>query len=344
MWVRTCVMVVVVVVVVVTARGGGRGKEGGGGGHTLDDIFKGQHQLGSTAEWIQPMPTSEHWKLMGDGNNGVGVGVSGGGKETAGGEAVMMVKERLTSTDDDNSRRRGTMAMVMRVGHDGDDGSGGGGERVVREMVERDLTSCFLVVVVLVEVAQTGSPSNTFLTHILREVGGVSQGVMVVEVEVEGGEVESWFSSPTNSPLLNHLREGGDPRFTCRAYILLMSHSEDHAARFLEETQVRAWPETRVVGVGPPSLVHPFLAHPALTNTAHALYLTTHTQDEPQTKDEFVDCRGHRFVVVSMDWFPFLSFQRHHQQDTDTVTPLDSLDYRMLQSVASTMNFTLSWS
>ncbi|KAK3868024.1 hypothetical protein Pcinc_026570 [Petrolisthes cinctipes] len=166
--------------------------------------------------------------------------------------------------------------MVMRVGDDDDGGGGGvGGGGAGWLSLKHLLESCTQGYPVLYQPLLQ-------LLCVVREVGGVSQGVTVVEVE--GGEVESWFSSPTNSPLLSHLKEGGDPRFTCRAYILLMSHTEDHAARFLEETQVRVWPETRVVGVGPPSLVHSFLAHPALTNTAHALYLATHTQAEPQTK------------------------------------------------------------
>ncbi|XP_045129104.1 glutamate receptor ionotropic, kainate 4-like [Portunus trituberculatus] len=56
--------------------------------------------------------------------------------------------------------------------------------------------------------------------------------------------------------------------------------------------------------------------------------------------DQFQDCRSHAFQVVSMDWFPFLSFSRDTQRPGTTVTPQDSVDVRMLQAVARTLNFT----
>lgn len=56
--------------------------------------------------------------------------------------------------------------------------------------------------------------------------------------------------------------------------------------------------------------------------------------------DQFKDCRGHTFQVVSMDWFPFLSFTRDSQRPGTTVTPQDSVDVRMLSAVARTLNFT----
>ncbi|XP_071539773.1 glutamate receptor ionotropic, kainate glr-3-like [Panulirus ornatus] len=56
--------------------------------------------------------------------------------------------------------------------------------------------------------------------------------------------------------------------------------------------------------------------------------------------DQFKDCMGHKFHVVSMDWFPFLKFHRDSQAPATAVTPLDSLDIRMLDSIASILNFT----
>ena len=56
--------------------------------------------------------------------------------------------------------------------------------------------------------------------------------------------------------------------------------------------------------------------------------------------DQFKDCWGHTFQVVSMDWFPFLSFSRDTQHPGTTVTPRDSVDVRMLHAVARTLNFT----
>ena len=56
--------------------------------------------------------------------------------------------------------------------------------------------------------------------------------------------------------------------------------------------------------------------------------------------DQFKDFKGYKVRVVSMDWFPFIDFKRSENETNNVVEPLDSLDYRMLQAIAQTLNFT----
>ncbi|XP_071518153.1 ionotropic receptor 21a-like isoform X1 [Panulirus ornatus] len=56
--------------------------------------------------------------------------------------------------------------------------------------------------------------------------------------------------------------------------------------------------------------------------------------------DQFQDFHGHTFRLVTMNWFPFIQFQRHTHERGSLVTPLDSLDVRMLTTIANKLNFT----
>ncbi|XP_037796461.1 probable glutamate receptor [Penaeus monodon] len=49
---------------------------------------------------------------------------------------------------------------------------------------------------------------------------------------------------------------------------------------------------------------------------------------------------GHQFKIVTLDWFPIMDFKRDSDETTSTVTPKDSVDVRMLEAFASTLNFT----
>ncbi|XP_068250108.1 probable glutamate receptor [Palaemon carinicauda] len=55
---------------------------------------------------------------------------------------------------------------------------------------------------------------------------------------------------------------------------------------------------------------------------------------------QFRNFHGHKFHIVSMEWFPILNFSRNTDEPATTVTPTDSLDYRMLTAVSSILNFT----
>ncbi|MPC23447.1 hypothetical protein E2C01_016497 [Portunus trituberculatus] len=61
--------------------------------------------------------------------------------------------------------------------------------------------------------------------------------------------------------------------------------SEGQAVIFLEDTHLHLWPETRVVGVGPPlsapADTRTLLTHPAFRNTPHVLYFALHAHDDP---------------------------------------------------------------
>ncbi|XP_050690654.1 glutamate receptor ionotropic, kainate 3-like [Eriocheir sinensis] len=309
-------------------------------------------------------------------------------------------------------------------------------EAAVRQLAENHLPECFLVVVAAEERASTLTPMARSLWAVFYPFVwvGVGEAAATATATTTASTAPTTTtntttavaaSAPTTavpiaaaaSHLQRHLQVR-DPRFTCHAFLLDLSqplHS-DPLLQFLEDTHLHLWPETRVVGVGPPlpSLpdIRALLTQPALRNTAHALFLALHAHSEgsvdasgseakeggkegncdgrkarggvcggrvevfrrclycqrggegvylvtrwnakalhdthastPATPtpslfpDEF-HMFGHRFRIVSMDWYPFLSFRRNSNASATTVTPLDSLDYRMLTAVSRVLNFT----
>ncbi|XP_068240190.1 glutamate receptor ionotropic, kainate 2-like [Palaemon carinicauda] len=61
---------------------------------------------------------------------------------------------------------------------------------------------------------------------------------------------------------------------------------------------------------------------------------------QPHKTREYEDMMGHEIQVTAKDLFPFIEYELHSQELGTTVTPLDSLDVRMLNSTAKLMNFT----
>ncbi|KAK3879215.1 hypothetical protein Pcinc_016209 [Petrolisthes cinctipes] len=133
-----------------------------------------------------------------------------------------------------------------------------------------------------------------------------------------------------------------------------------------------------VVMVGPERLAQTTLTHYTLRNAARLLYLSyltdtgvagtvsvisrclycdagspslvpLHTWTLPHLHtqlphnlfpDETGNLRGLLLKVVTMEWFPFIKFTRSSEEGGVLVYPLDSLDFRMLQTVSSRLNFT----
>ncbi|XP_071546565.1 glutamate receptor ionotropic, delta-2-like [Panulirus ornatus] len=64
----------------------------------------------------------------------------------------------------------------------------------------------------------------------------------------------------------------------------------------------------------------------------------------PDTREIFQDqlenFMGHEFQIRSLPFFPYMDYQRDKEEIGTTVTPRDSLDVRMLNTLASTLNFT----
>ncbi|XP_045129122.1 uncharacterized protein LOC123514931 [Portunus trituberculatus] len=290
------------------------------------------------------------------------------------------------------------------------DGAAGGTthlEGVVKRVAKHHLAQCYLVVVTTEEGAAALTPVARSLWEVFYPFLWVAVGAAATPASVVDG-----------------LRER-DPRFSCRAFLLDLSRPADsiHQLKFLEDTHLHLWPETRVVGVGPPlsapADTRTLLTHPAFRNTPHVLYFALHAHDDPPDAqksglipwgteescgavveegwqergvpagacgeggsvevfrrclyclageaavllvtrwrggggggggggdssvdlfpDEFGNLAGHQFRIVSMDWYPFLSFRRDSNASDTTVTPLDSLDFRMLTAVSSVLNFT----
>ncbi|KAG7168203.1 Glutamate receptor ionotropic, kainate 2-like 12, partial [Homarus americanus] len=151
-----------------------------------------------------------------------------------------------------------------------------------------------------------------------------------------------------DTTMIRHLAEG-DTKLTCRALLLdLTSASYTNVfMNFLDTFHLYLWPRTRVLGVGDKTQAREVLHHASLHNTVHALYLGVcvggvwaYSRCLYCSEEEFEDMMGHQVRVVAKTLFPFMEFERDSDAPGTTVTPSDSLDVRMLDTVAKILNFT----
>ncbi|KAK8381627.1 hypothetical protein O3P69_018612 [Scylla paramamosain] len=174
--------------------------------------------------------------------------------------------------------------------------------------------------------------------------------------------------------LLKSLKEG-DSSFSCRVFLVDLSNGLDEslAFEFLESIHLYLWPYAAVVIYGKGEDMNAALRNNALRNTVHALYLATEKLQGGEERMYQVtlhtlassgggvwvkcftrclyckagECRapptdfsGHRFSIVTLDWYPFMDFRRDSTESATTVTPQDSLDVRILNTLTRTLNFT----
>ncbi|KAK3868809.1 hypothetical protein Pcinc_025847 [Petrolisthes cinctipes] len=56
--------------------------------------------------------------------------------------------------------------------------------------------------------------------------------------------------------------------------------------------------------------------------------------------DPLSDFRGHTFRVATIAYFPYIDYKRDREEPGTTVTPLDSINVRILDTLADSLNFT----
>ncbi|XP_071535575.1 glutamate receptor ionotropic, delta-1-like [Panulirus ornatus] len=144
-------------------------------------------------------------------------------------------------------------------------------------------------------------------------------------------------------------REGYTPVHISRTQYSAFA-GEAWGFRFLESSDLWLWPDTPIVIVGDVSQIEAVLHHPSLRNTIHVLYLAQVTHKNPtlntslgneiHEKGQPEDFKGHQFKIVALHEFPLSAFRRDSETHGTTLTPLDSLDDRMLKAIAARANFT----
>ncbi|CAL4124774.1 unnamed protein product, partial [Meganyctiphanes norvegica] len=63
-------------------------------------------------------------------------------------------------------------------------------------------------------------------------------------------------------------------------------------------------------------------------------------KDEPLFPDQYQDMLGHMFQVVMLYWDPLTMYDEHPDPESTIVYPKDSVDVRILDAMAKTLNFT----
>nr|XP_027208007.1 glutamate receptor ionotropic, NMDA 1-like [Penaeus vannamei] len=149
----------------------------------------------------------------------------------------------------------------------------------------------------------------------------------------------------------------------------------DSVFGFLKTSGVSLYPGMRTVLVGPQHQMADALQHPSLRNAIHAIYLAlkdgvskgvfvyrrclycdggemgVRLLDQWQLKsdpsrfpnpfsEEIGDFMGHNFRIVARFYFPTIDYTRDTDVNGTTVTLRDSLNARMLVTIAAKLNFT----
>ncbi|XP_050689718.1 probable glutamate receptor [Eriocheir sinensis] len=110
------------------------------------------------------------------------------------------------------------------------------------------------------------------------------------------------------------------------------------ASRFLSSSVLWLRPEMRLVVVGHLDALHSLVSHRALRNTDHVIFIALRGRSHWVFKEDDAEgFHGHRFRVVGMEYFPYISYTR---QESGALRLTDSLNTRMITHLAELLNFT----
>lgn len=56
--------------------------------------------------------------------------------------------------------------------------------------------------------------------------------------------------------------------------------------------------------------------------------------------EDFHNFMGHKYRVVAVRYFPYIDYKTDTAEPGSTVTPKDSIDFRILTTLAAALNFT----
>ncbi|XP_069970466.1 glutamate receptor U1 isoform X2 [Penaeus vannamei] len=251
-----------------------------------------------------------------------------------------------------------SLSQFVRINTGGVDGDSGISEPVgamVAEALLEWARGCHLVLIRAAESPISG--------HVMRLWGGA----VVVDVGARA------FSRRGQEDVAGNL--WGEAAFTCRSLLLDLTGNATQIFGFLKTSGVSLYPGMRTVLVGPQHQMADALQHPSLRNAIHAIYLAlkdgvskgvfvyrrclycdggemgVRLLDQWQLKsdpsrfpnpfsEEIGDFMGHNFRIVARFYFPTIDYTRDTDVNGTTVTLRDSLNARMLVTIAAKLNFT----
>ncbi|KAK4326199.1 hypothetical protein Pmani_003267 [Petrolisthes manimaculis] len=265
----------------------------------------------------------------------------------------VMVKEAVKEEEEEEEGPvRSEETMVNAVGV------------MVGQIVEDKLQGCHIMF-----LSSSSSPAvhSPIVNSILRHTTAKTRSSLVV-VTVTSGQQQDLEQSMW-----------GNTFTTCRAIIMYFSDHHNNNNNntelvfgSLERAGLWKLPETRVVMVGPKNGMEGRLFQSSLRNTINCvdervlvyrrcLYCNTHGQPGLQLlfqwnltelhldrlsqyphllNDPLSDLKGHTFRVATISYFPYIDYKRDNEEPGTTVTPLDSVNVRILDALANSLNFT----
>ncbi|ROT82096.1 Variant Ionotropic Glutamate Receptor [Penaeus vannamei] len=261
-----------------------------------------------------------------------------------------------------------SLSQFVRINTGGVDGDSGISEPVgamVAEALLEWARGCHLVLIRAGESPISG--------HVMRAISTrLWGGAVVVDVGTRA------FSRRGQEDVAGNL--WGEAAFPCRSLLLDLTGNATQFLGslefgFLKTSGVSLYPGMRTVLVGPQHQMADALQHPSLRNAIHAIYLAlkdgvskgvfvyrrclycdggemgVRLLDQWQLKsdpsrfpnpfsEEIGDFMGHNFRIVARFYFPTIDYTRDTDVNGTTVTLRDSLNARMLVTIAAKLNFT----
>ncbi|XP_076049357.1 uncharacterized protein LOC143030037 [Oratosquilla oratoria] len=227
---------------------------------------------------------------------------------------------------------------------------------VLGSLVLEHLPTCNLVLLGDDVSAQASDLISVLDTHlyprVLLQVGGTRKE--------EEKDDDDKGNSTENHHLFREILTKETTRSTCLSIILYASTSKalDLILGVLEDAGLFLHPDVFLLWRGPEDKAHQTLSHAALRNSVNLLYLaiSLHIHRLPNWRprsgfddgfllfrDQFRNFNGHTFRIVTMPWFPYIELEGNPVNSSEPLRPLDSLDYRMVDSISRTLNFTFEY-
>ncbi|KAK8399060.1 hypothetical protein O3P69_004262 [Scylla paramamosain] len=255
---------------------------------------------------------------------------------------------------------------AQRVQQDNMEAAVGG----VVSMVMQGLGECRLLLV-------TSTPVTDMLSHVLRLTrdGGAACWTLVfflAEVPDTDDILNNKREGSNNTSGTDGHNEGGRKDINAS-----FKNSNQDIKRFLEKSGLWMLPETRVLVVGWDTSGTLLLQHPSLRNIRHLFLLLLLPADKGRTVELYRRCLfcstrergtelllrekatlqlhvkqrlllgrlvnlwGSLLTVITMDYFPHVDYHRSpNHQPGGKVLPKDCLDFRMVDAIASHLNFS----
>ncbi|KAK4315687.1 hypothetical protein Pmani_013086 [Petrolisthes manimaculis] len=220
---------------------------------------------------------------------------------------------------------------------------------IVEQLVEQRFRSCHII---LLSQPNPSPILNTVLRHIGDKVRNsvvvVTDGEQDLQQSIWGNTLTTCrvlimcFNLHDNTTITDHIFSSLERAGLWKVHnthVMMLGPRKGMETRLLQaslrvDERVRVYRRCLYCESGQPGVQFLFQWHLTWQHLDDFIQYV-HLLDDPVR-----NLRGHIFRVVTIAYFPYIDYKRHREEPGTTVTPLDSLNVRILDTIADSLNFT----